>query len=183
MKGNRRNGFDTGTPTNPQALVDLEAGEALLPDPGRSDRAPVGAGERHRHRRARPCCRPRHRRSARRREISTYSREAPFQAVRAVRGRGRASAPSSSERRPLNASAANSVRVSASRVMDATTTAVLPTADQWRGAFWSRLIADATAALASPCRPQTISCRDGAHLLGGGLPGLMDPIRRCRTGG
>jgi hypothetical protein len=29
--------------------------------------------------------------------------------------------------------------------------------DQWRGAFWSRLIADATAALASPCRPQTIS--------------------------
>ena len=28
-----------------------------------------------------------------------------------------------------------------------------------------RLIADATAALASPCRPQTISCRDGVHLL------------------
>jgi len=46
-----------------------------------------------------------------------------------------------------------------------------------------RLIADATAALASPCRPQTISCRDGIHLLGGGLPGLMDSIRRCRTGG
>ena len=46
-----------------------------------------------------------------------------------------------------------------------------------------RLIGDATAALASLCRPQTISCRDGVHLLGGGLPGLMDSIRRCRTGG
>jgi Protein of unknown function (DUF1488) len=46
-----------------------------------------------------------------------------------------------------------------------------------------RLIADANAALASPCRPQTISCRDGVHLLGGGLPGLMDSIRRCRTVG
>src|SRR4051812_49289450 len=36
-----------------------------------------------------------------------------------------------------------------------------------------RLIGDATAALASLCRPQTISCRDGVDLLGGGLPGLM----------
>ena len=46
-----------------------------------------------------------------------------------------------------------------------------------------RLIVDATAALAQPCRPQTITCRDGVHLLDGGLPSLMDSIRRCRTGG
>jgi hypothetical protein len=46
-----------------------------------------------------------------------------------------------------------------------------------------RLIADAKAALAQPCRPQIITCRDGVHLLDGGLPGFMDSIRRCRTGG
>src|SRR5215471_168842 len=40
-----------------------------------------------------------------------------------------------------------------------------------------------TAALAQPCRPQTIICRGGVHLLDGGLPRLMDSIRRCRTGG
>ena len=32
-------------------------------------------------------------------------------------------------------------------------------------------------------RPQTIISRDGVHLLDGGLPSLMDSIRRCRTGG
>jgi len=46
-----------------------------------------------------------------------------------------------------------------------------------------RLIADVTAALAQPCQSQTIICRDGVHLLDGGLPSLMDSIRRCRTGG
>jgi hypothetical protein len=38
-----------------------------------------------------------------------------------------------------------------------------------------RLIADATAALDSPCRPQTITCQDAVHLLGGGLPGSWFP--------